>query len=80
MMRGKAIWKPEISEIVKASREIAPGLCKVGLKCPIRTPSCKGQLAKARWVMAYGYKIQSFMKNGGQKKCLDKALILKVSK
>ena len=35
---------------------------------------CNGQHANARWVMAYSHKTQSFMKNGGQQKCLDKAL------
>ena len=38
-------------------------------------PNCKGQYADTRWVMAYSHKTQSFMKNGGQLKCLDKALI-----
>ena len=38
------------------------------------SPSCKGQCADAHWVMAYRQKIQSFMKNRGQQKCLDKAL------
>ena len=35
----------------------------------------------ARWVMAYGYKTQSFMKNGGQQKRVDKYIniILAVS-
>ena len=32
------------------------------------------QLQDAHWVMAYFRKTQSFMKNGGQQKCLDKAL------
>ena len=32
-------------------------------------------LGYVRWVMAYGHKTQSFMKNGGQQKCLDKALL-----
>ena len=34
----------------------------------------QGQHADAPWVMAYSHKTQSFMKNGGQQKCLDKAL------
>ena len=38
-------------------------------------PSCKGQHADAHWVIAYSHKAQSFMKNGGQRKCLDKVLI-----
>ena len=41
------------------------------------TPNCKGQHADVPWVMAYGHKTQSFMKNGGQQKCLDKALLNK---
>ena len=45
-----------------------------GLTAPPWTPSWKGQRADARWVMAYGYKTQSFMKNGGHERCLDKAL------
>ena len=39
-------------------------------------PSCKSQCADVRWVMAYGYKTQSFLKNGGRQKRLDKALIM----
>ena len=75
-MHGKAIWKPGISEMAKTSRDIAPGPYKGGLQRPIRTPSYNGQRADARWVMTYGHKTQSFMKNGGQQKCLDKALPL----
>ena len=41
-----------------------------------RTPCCKNQRANARWVMAYSIKTQFFMKNRGQQKCLDEALIL----
>ena len=73
-MHGKAIWKSRIREIDKASRVIAPGPQKGGLQRPIWTPSCKGSQADVRWVMDYGHKTQSFMKNGGQQKCLDKAL------
>ena len=36
--------------------------------------SFKGQCAGALWVIAYNHKTQSFVKNGGQLKCLDKAL------
>ena len=68
MMHGKAVWKPGIGEIAKAFG-IAPGPHKGGFT------SCKGQCADVCWVMAYGHKTQSFMKNGGQQKCLDKALI-----
>ena len=38
------------------------------------SPSCKGKCANAYWVMAYSYKTQSFMKNIGQQKYLDKNL------
>ena len=41
---------------------------------PYEPPAARGQHADGRWVMAYGHKTQSFMKNGGQQKCLDKAL------
>ena len=34
----------------------------------------KGQHANIRWVMTNDRKTQSFMKNGSQQKCLDKAL------
>ena len=74
MMHGKAVWKPGIGEIAKAFG-IAPGPHKGGLQHLIWTTSCKGQCADVRWVMAYGHKTQSFMKNGGQQKCLDKALV-----
>ena len=39
-----------------------------------RTPSFESQCANAHWGMAYSHKTQSFMKNRGQQKCLDKAL------
>ena len=38
----------------------------------------QGQHADAPWVMAYSHKTQSFMKNGGQQKCLDKALAVTI--
>ena len=41
---------------------------------PYEPPAARGQCAGARWVMVYGHKTQSFMKNGGHQKCLDKAL------
>ena len=53
-MHRKAIWKPLINEIARASWEIAPGPHKEGLQCPN---------GDACWVMAYGQKTQSFMKN-----------------
>ena len=50
----------------------------------VGTPTCKDQHGDAYWVMTYSHKTQSFMKNGGQQKCLDKGLyvvkkILKLS-
>ena len=60
---GKAIWKPGIAEIAKGR-----------LTAPPWTHSCQGQRADSRWAVAYVHKTQSFMKNGGQQKCLDKAL------
>ena len=60
MMHGKAIWKPRIGEIAKASRRIAPGIHKGGLQHPMWTAGCNGQCADARWVMDYGNKTQSF--------------------
>ena len=63
MMYGKAVWKPGIGEIAKASSGIAPEPHKGGLKHPIQTSSCNG------------HKTQFFMKNRGQQKCLDKALL-----
>ena len=38
------------------------------------TTSYKGQRTDAHWVIAHSHKTQSFMKKGGQRKCLDKAL------
>ena len=38
------------------------------------THSCKDQCVGACRVMAYDHKTQSFVKNGGQPKCLDKLL------
>ena len=78
-MHGKAILKSGIDEIARASRGIVPEPHKGGFQRPIWSPNCKAsQLADARWVMAYGQKTQSFMKNGGQQQCLDKALNLYV--
>ena len=50
-----------------------PNPTKGAYSTPYEPPSCKGQCVDACWVMAYGHKAQSFMKNGGQKS-LDKAL------
>ena len=75
MMHGKAIWKPGVGKIAKASRGIAHGPYKGGLQYLIWTPSSKGQHADIHCVMAYDHKTQSFMKNWGHQMCLDKALI-----
>ena len=42
-MHGKAIWKLEISEIVKTFSGIAPGLHKRDLQRHIWAPGCKDQ-------------------------------------
>ena len=72
-MHGKAIWKPGIGEIAKASRGNAPQGEGV-YSTPYEPPVERSQCADARWVMEDGHKPQSFMKNGGQQNCLDKAL------
>ena len=48
-------------------------------KLEVWTPSCKNQPADARWVMACSRKNQSFIKNGAQKKWLDKVLPIEVA-
>ena len=64
MMHRNAIWKPGIAEIAKASGAL-----------PLdRTRKAYPEIPTAR---AYDHRTQSFMKNGGQQKCLDKALSLK---
>ena len=68
MIHGKTVWKPGVDEIAKAFRVIALEPHKGSLQHPIWTP----QLQAAMWT--YGHKTQSFMKKGGQQKCLDKAL------
>ena len=62
-MHGKAIWKPGIGEIAKASWGIA---WRGVYSTPYKPPASKGQHTDARWVMAYDHKTQYFMKNGGQ--------------
>ena len=66
MMHGKAIWKPEVDEITKASRGIAPGPHKGGLHHPAWTLSCNDQHADTHRVMSYSHKTQSFMTNKGE--------------
>ena len=48
---------------------------RVVYSAPYKLPAARGQRADVRWVIAYEYKTQTFVKNGGQQKCLDKALI-----
>ena len=78
MMHVKNIWKLGINEIAKASRDIALEPCKRGYIAPYEHPAARGQYADAPWVIAYDHKTQSFMKNGGQQKYLDKALHIHV--
>ena len=61
MMHGKAIWKPGIGEIAKASKRITPGPHKGGLQRLMWTLSCKSQRAETHWVMAYSHKTRSFI-------------------
>ena len=68
MMHRKAVWKPGTDEIGKAFMVIAPGPHKGALQHPHMNPQMNGSM----W--AYGHKTQSFIKNGGQQKCLEKAL------
>ena len=71
-MHSKAIWKPEITETAKSFRGIDSGLYKWGLLRHIWTPSCKDQRPDAH----PSWKTQSFMKNRGQQKCLNKVLYI----
>ena len=68
------IEKRGIGEIAKSSRGIAPGPHNGGLTVPhMNPPSGHGQSVDVRWVMVYGHKTESFIKNGGQQKCLGRA-------
>ena len=71
MMHGKAIGKLGIGEIAKVSKGNAIRVEGGG------GHSTHTKHADAHWVLAYFHKTQSFMKNEGQQKCLDKALLLK---
>ena len=44
MMHGKAIWKPRIAEIVKASRDFAPELHKGALSHPLEPPAARANM------------------------------------
>ena len=77
MMHEKAIWKHGI----RAWNPKLPGVLPLnplsGFTSPPYEPkAARGQHAAARWVMAYSHKTQSFMKNKGQQKYLDKALMM----
>ena len=80
MMHGKAIGKLGIGEIAKVSKgnairvEGGGGSYSTSYELP---PPARTKRADAHWVMAYFHKTQSFIKNEGQQKCLDKALLLK---
>ena len=80
-MHGETIWKSGMDEIAKAFMDIAldptwggGGAYSTPYDPPPPPPSCKGHHVDKLEVMAYSHKTQSFMKNGGQQKCLDKAL------
>ena len=55
MMHGKAIWKPEIGEMAKTSRDLAPG------------PHSEDGAYSApyNFPVSYGNKTQFFMKSEG---------------
>ena len=65
LINGKAVWKPGIGEIDKASRGIVLEPHKWCLQHPIWILDGRNQRADAPWVIAYEHKTQSFMKNGG---------------
>ena len=75
MMHGKVIWKRGVGELAKASRGIAPGPHKGAYSAPFEPPVGMANLLKHIGFWPYDHKTQSFMKNGGQQKCLDKALL-----
>ena len=45
-MYGKAIWKPGMAEIVKASRDFAPDPTRGGLQHPLEPPAAKANMMK----------------------------------
>ena len=71
-------WKGYLKTWDRWNSQSFQGLCPWSLQerltVPTSAQSCKGQCSDTRWVMAYDHKTQSFMKNSGQQKCLDKAL------
>ena len=62
MMHGKAVWKSLTGAL---PLDPTSGVYSM----PFEPLAVRGQHADARWVMAYGHKTQSVMKNGGQEKC-----------
>ena len=63
-MNGKATGKLGIGEI--------RGVYSTSYK----PPAAMGQCADASWIIACEHETQSFMKNGGQQKCLDKYIYI----
>ena len=76
-MHGKAIWKPGLDEIAKASRSIASDPTGKFYSYPYQPPVASSHCADSSCVMVYGHKTQSFIKTTGQQKCLGKALLSK---
>ena len=76
MMNSKTIWKPGIGKITKVSKDITLEPTSGIYSTPYEHPAAQSQSVDACWVMAYKHKTQSFMKNGGQQKYLDKALVM----
>ena len=74
MMHGKAMWKPRIGKIARLPGALPLNLTRRAYSTQYEPPVARGQRADARWVMVYSHKTQSFMKSGGQQKCLDKTL------
>ena len=54
MMHGKAIWKPGITEIAKASKGFAPGAYKEDLQCPLQPKAARANVLThvGLWSMA----------------------------
>ena len=68
-------WGDEVAmQVKKRHKKEKITLPNDAWKGNLKTWNYNGERADTRWVMAYRHKTQSFMKNGGQQKCLDKAL------
>ena len=72
----KSVLKEKETDKRKRSGHLKKGKIRLFENLGAGAPSCKEQHADARRVIAYSRKTQSFMKNGGQQKCLDKALLI----